>query len=343
MSWNPYENLPPAASFTLTSSDLKEGEKLAMPQVSGIFGAGGQDVSPQLSWSGFPSGTKSFVVTMCDPEAPTVSGFWHWAVVNVPANVTELPAGAGDESGWGLPPGAFQLPNDARISALCRRRAAAGPWEAPLHLRRPRPRRRDDRDRQGRDARLADVQPVQRHPRARLPRGLVRAVGPAVGTCYMIMASGMERERPRSRPRCAASSTTAPRSSTISRSETRNTRPMFCSTNSSAICLVSSASRSPISWTTPAHTPSVGSSMIRRRGFVSRARPMASILRSPPLIVPATWSSRSASFGEHIERQIDGRPSTSRRGQQTNGEVVAHGQPTEHRTLLGDIGDTASG
>src|SRR5205823_3162580 len=53
MSWNPYEHLPSAASFSLTSSDLREGEKLAMPQVSGIFGAGGQDVSPQLSWSGF--------------------------------------------------------------------------------------------------------------------------------------------------------------------------------------------------------------------------------------------------------------------------------------------------
>src|SRR5438094_2660821 len=113
MSWNPYGNLPPAASFSLTSSDLKEGEKLAMPQVSGIFGAGGQDVSPQLSWSGFPSGTQSFVVTMCDPEAPTVSGFWHWAVVNIPGDVTELPAGAGDESGSWLPQGAFQLKNDA--------------------------------------------------------------------------------------------------------------------------------------------------------------------------------------------------------------------------------------
>ena len=115
MSWNPYENLPPAASFALTSSDLREGEKLAMPQVSGIFGAGGRDASPQLSWSGFPSETKSFVVTMYDPEAPTVSGFWHWAVANIPGNVAELPAGAGDESGTGLPPGAFQLPNDARM------------------------------------------------------------------------------------------------------------------------------------------------------------------------------------------------------------------------------------
>jgi Raf kinase inhibitor-like YbhB/YbcL family protein len=116
MSWNPYEILPPAASFSLTSTDLREGEKLAMPQVSGIFGVGGEDVSPELSWQGFPSATQSFAVTMYDPDAPTVSGFWHWAVVNIPGNVTQLPTGAGDESGSGLPPGAFQLPNDARMA-----------------------------------------------------------------------------------------------------------------------------------------------------------------------------------------------------------------------------------
>jgi len=127
MTWNPYENLPPAASFSLTSTDLREGEKLAMPQVSGVFGAGGQDVSPQLSWSGFPAGTKSFVVTMVDPEAPTVLGFWHWAVVNIPGDVTQLPTGAGDESGAGLPPGAFHLsrttPEQSATSAPPRPRA----------------------------------------------------------------------------------------------------------------------------------------------------------------------------------------------------------------------------
>ena len=129
MTWNPYENLPPAASFSLTSSDLREGERLAMPQVSGIFGAGGQDISPQLSWSGFPSGTQSFVVTMCDPEAPTVSGFWHWAVVNIPGDVTELPTGAGDGSGSGFRRALFSsrtTPGWPATSAPGRRRATGG-------------------------------------------------------------------------------------------------------------------------------------------------------------------------------------------------------------------------
>ena len=68
-----------------------------------MMGAGGHDASPQLSWSGFPAETKSFAVTVYDPDAPTASGFWHWAVANIPVATTSLVAGSGDDGGTGLP------------------------------------------------------------------------------------------------------------------------------------------------------------------------------------------------------------------------------------------------
>jgi len=109
---SPYDFLPPVPSFALTSSDVADGKTLSKPQVSGIFGAGGEDVSPQLAWSGFPKETKSFVVTMYDPDAPTASGFWHWAVANIPVSVTELPNDAGNPDAKKLPAGAVTLKND---------------------------------------------------------------------------------------------------------------------------------------------------------------------------------------------------------------------------------------
>ncbi len=115
MSRDPYSDLRPVASFEVTSEDLVDGGALAMAQVSGLMGAGGEDASPQLSWKGFPSETKSFAVTVYDPDAPTASGFWHWLVVNIPVTTTSLPAGAGDEAGSGLPAGAIQYQNDASL------------------------------------------------------------------------------------------------------------------------------------------------------------------------------------------------------------------------------------
>jgi len=108
---NPYDFLPKLPGFNLSSTDLADGGTLAMPQVSGLLGAGGEDRSPQLAWSGFPPETKSFAVTCYDPDAPTGSGFWHWAVCNLPLTVTDLPAGAGDGP-EAVPGGALVLAND---------------------------------------------------------------------------------------------------------------------------------------------------------------------------------------------------------------------------------------
>lgn len=101
---DPFACLPVVPTFTVTSSDVGDGQPLATPQMSGILGfPGGMDISPQLSWSGAPAETKSYLVTMYDPDAPTGSGFWHWAVADIPASVTDLPSGAGDQSSERLP------------------------------------------------------------------------------------------------------------------------------------------------------------------------------------------------------------------------------------------------
>ena len=113
---NPYDFLPQVPSFSVTSSDIGSGERLPDPHASGKMGVpGGEDRSPQLSWSGFPAETKGFAVTVYDPDAPTGSGFWHWAVAGIPASVTELASGAAD---GGLPDGAVQLRNDAGIAGF---------------------------------------------------------------------------------------------------------------------------------------------------------------------------------------------------------------------------------
>lgn len=112
---DPFARLPQAASFTVTSTTVNDGAAWPAEQRSSGL-PGGKDTSPQLSWSGAPEGTKSYAVTVYDPDAPTGSGFWHWAVADIPATVTELPEGAGEDTGSHLPKGAYQLPNDARVA-----------------------------------------------------------------------------------------------------------------------------------------------------------------------------------------------------------------------------------
>ncbi len=105
---DPYQKLPQVAGFELTSSDLTDRAPMAEQFAYDGAADTAQNVSPQLSWSGFPTETKSFVVTCFDPDAPTPSGFWHWVLVDLPANVRSLETGAG-ANGADLPGSAFHV------------------------------------------------------------------------------------------------------------------------------------------------------------------------------------------------------------------------------------------
>ena len=119
-SYNTYDSLPPSASFSVTSTDITNGGVMPPPQLSKAFGVeGGEDVSPSLSWSGFSPETKSFAVTCYDPDAPTVSGFWHWVVYDIPASVTQLDTGAVTQGRSDLlPEGAKTIKNDAGFAGF---------------------------------------------------------------------------------------------------------------------------------------------------------------------------------------------------------------------------------
>lgn len=101
-----------AADFTLSSPQLQEGGTIAAQQVYSGFGCSGGNVSPQLEWSGAPAGTKSFAVTVYDPDAPTGSGWWHWVVFNIPVDLHGLVANAGDPQAGLAPAGSVQSRTD---------------------------------------------------------------------------------------------------------------------------------------------------------------------------------------------------------------------------------------
>ena len=100
------------SGFMLSSPDVEpDGEIDASFEYDG-FGCSGDNRSPRLHWVNAPADTRSFAISVHDPDAPTGSGWWHWRVVNIPADTTELPANAGAEGGANLPSGSQQVRND---------------------------------------------------------------------------------------------------------------------------------------------------------------------------------------------------------------------------------------
>ncbi|MEI7706682.1 MAG: YbhB/YbcL family Raf kinase inhibitor-like protein [Chlorobium sp.] len=96
--------------FTLKSDDLKG--QLTEEQVFSGFGCTGKNISPSLKWVNAPHDTKSFAVTVYDPDAPTGSGWWHWIIVNIPSNTNELKKDAGDPQKSVAPKGSIQSVTD---------------------------------------------------------------------------------------------------------------------------------------------------------------------------------------------------------------------------------------
>jgi Raf kinase inhibitor-like YbhB/YbcL family protein len=103
---------PLVQGFELVSNDIQAGKPMPKAQEYQGFGCDGGNVSPELSWRDVPAGTKSFAITVYDPDAPTGSGWWHWLAFNIPADLRSLPSGAGDPKSKLAPAGMVQHHND---------------------------------------------------------------------------------------------------------------------------------------------------------------------------------------------------------------------------------------
>lgn len=110
----------PMIVFSMTTAQAADFSVVSNSQVNGSFpaaqfantmGCTGKNLSPHIAWQNAPQGTKSYVVTVYDPDAPTGSGWWHWVAANIPATVTELKEGAGSEGGT-MPQGAVAVRGD---------------------------------------------------------------------------------------------------------------------------------------------------------------------------------------------------------------------------------------
>lgn len=107
-----------SSSLSLFSNDIAQGEFMSKAHEFNGFGCSGDDLSPHLKWSNAPEGTKSFAITVYDPDAPTGSGWWHWQIINIPNNILEIETGAGSVGKNSVPQGSVQISNDYDIQGF---------------------------------------------------------------------------------------------------------------------------------------------------------------------------------------------------------------------------------
>ena len=102
----------PGNQFTLTSKDIKNNSIIDKKHIFNSFGCKGSNISPQLSWKNAPKETKSFALTVYDPDAPTGSGCWHWIVLNIPNHYDKLSSNFGKKEIFRFKNGIMQIKND---------------------------------------------------------------------------------------------------------------------------------------------------------------------------------------------------------------------------------------
>lgn len=130
-----FNKLMDVPSMKVEVKNLIDNGFFQIKNYSNIFGIeNGEDISPLIEWSGAPEGTKSFVITMYDPDAPTESGFWHWAIKDIPADVNKLFENAGALNSELLPEGAIAMPMDARMKQYVGAAPAEGDEPHPYHI-----------------------------------------------------------------------------------------------------------------------------------------------------------------------------------------------------------------
>ena len=122
------------SNFTLASPEFKDQEPLQLAHEFDGYNGTGQNRSPALQWRGAPEATKSFALTLYDPDAPTGSGFWHWILFDIDSSVTQLAAGLGSTDATDMGASGTQAANDYGATRLWRSLPAQGFGRAPLHL-----------------------------------------------------------------------------------------------------------------------------------------------------------------------------------------------------------------